>query len=431
MEINLIFKNKKLETGMLIKDYITKREKLRSVKAWALAIILLASSLSPLTVFVGSASAAQITARSVGISTSKASATATYTYTYTLATAGNVGSISFQACTTPLGSCVSPGGTINMNAGATSIVSGWAAGVFTRNAAAAATLCTSAVNMLCTARASAVSDTATAKVMTASSQVNPTAVGSYFVRITTYSDTAWVTAVDSGTVAYSVASQLTVNARVQEVLNFCVGTTAVNDATTTPGADCSAISGNTVDIGVLDTTVVNISPVATNGGNSTNGVAMLRTNAQSGATVQYYAEQDTSSGQLKVAGATCAGTLTDQCINSAGATITAFVAGTEKFGMTIAGVNCGSTASAYCVYASGTNNLKQSTNYIGGSSNVLYGTTPVGYAWVDTGTATTMASSTTVVDDEALILRFAATPGITTPTGAYTVTSTYIATATY
>jgi hypothetical protein len=421
---------------MALELNIVRDEKIRSLKAWLLMAILVASSLSPLTMFVGSASAAQITSRSVAITTSKAGATATYTYTYTLATAGNVGSISFQACTTPLGTCTSPGGTISLNAGSTTIVSGWAAGVFTRSAAAATTNCTAAVNMLCTARSSAVSETAASKVMTASSQVNP-AVGSYFIRITTYSDIAWVTPVDAGTVGYAVANQLTVNARVQEVLNFCVGTTTVNDATTTPGTDCTAISGSTVDIGVLDSGSVALSPVSTNGGNSFNGVAMLRTNAQSGATVSYYAEQDTSSGALKVVGAACGSTLgggstTDQCINTPSSTNgnqATLTAGTEAFGMTIAGVNCGSTASGYCTFTSGTNNLKQTAGYIGGTTT-SYGT-GTGFAWRADGTAVQIASSTTVVDDEALILRFSATPAITTPTGAYTTTSTYIATATY
>ncbi|HEX9679387.1 MAG TPA: hypothetical protein VGA08_02090, partial [Candidatus Saccharimonadales bacterium] len=53
------------------------------------------------------------------------------------------------------------------------------------------------------------------------------------------------------------------------------------------------------------------------------------------------------------------------------------------------------------------------------------------WAWDETGTADRIATSTTVVDDEMLILRFAATSAITTPTGTYTVVSTYIATPTF
>ncbi len=375
----------------------------------------------------------QLTARSVTIGTSKASATNTYTYAFTTPTTTNIGSIMFEACTTPLSTCTSPGGTINMNVGATTLGSGWtSANVFTRNGTGAGT-CTAAANVLCTARAVNASETAGARTMTASLQVNPTAVGSYFIRITTFSDTGWTTSVDTGVVAYAVASQLTITARIQEILNFCVGTTSVNDSTTTPGGDCTAISGTTLDLGVLDSSSINISPISTNGGSNTNGVVMVRTNAQSGVVIQYFSEQDTSSGFFKVAGASCSGTsTTDQCINST-TTQAAFSAGTENFGMTIAAVNCVSTTSYTCLFTSGSYNLARNTNYDGTGGNT-YGTSG-GFAWNDTVTPTTIASSAAssvkVVDDEALILRFAATPSITTPTGAYTVTSTYIATATY
>jgi hypothetical protein len=403
-----------------------------------LLVVIVAGLIMPLFQPAQTTSAAQITSRSVAIGTSKASATSTYTYTFTLATAGNVGSLAFQACTTPLGTCTSPGGTVNINAGTTTIGAGWAAGAFTRNNAAAATLCTSAVNMLCTARSSPVSETAASKVMTVTSQVNPTAVGSYYIRITTFSDIAWVTAVDSGVVAFTVNSQLTINARIQELLTFCVGTTAVDDAITSPGADCSAISGNTVDIGILDPAVINITPVSTNGGTNTNGVAMVRTNVTVGVVVSYFSELNTSSGTFKVAGATCgttsisAGSRIDQCIND-NATQTVFAASTEAFGMTIAGTNCASTSAYSCAYASNTNNLKPTGQYIGAALNA-YGTTN-GFAWDDTGAtqpiATSAGSTIKAVDDEALILKFAATPSITTPQGAYTVTATYIATATF
>lgn len=378
-----------------------------------------------------SASAAQLTSRSVTITTSKISQSGvTYTYGFTIPTAGAVQSISFHACTTPLGACTTPGGTVNMNAGTEASRSGWSsATTFTRDGTGAGS-CTAAANVLCLTRTSATSESG-AKTLGWNTQTNPTAVASYFIRVVTYSDTAWATPVDSGVVAYAIVNQLTVNARIQEVLNFCVGTTAIDNATSTPGADCSAISGTTVDIGVLDSTLINVSPVNTNGGSNTNGIAMVRTNAQSGVTVSYFAEQETSSGALKVVGQTCSGSsTTDQCINSS-ATQATFTAGTEAFGMTVAGTNCGSTdpASYSCAYASGTNKLDPTGQYIGAAANA-YGTTN-GFAWQTSGATTQIASSSTVVDDEALILKFAATPQITTPTGAYTVVSTYIATATY
>jgi len=404
---------------------------------WIQIVILVATLSALLTLFTNSASAAQLTARSVTITTSKLSASSvTYTYGFTTPATTNIGSIALQACTTPLGTCTSPGGTITMNAGTEASRSGWTgSNTFVTGSAAG---CTPAANLLCITR-TAQSETLGARTLGWNTQTNPTAIGSYYIRITTYSDAAWVTSVDTGVVAYSITNQITVNARIAEILNFCVGTTAIDNATSTPGADCTAISGTTVDIGVLDaaTPATNTTPVSTNGGSNTNGVVMVRTNAQSGVVISYFAEQNNSSGTLKVAGAACGSTLgggvtTDQCINTPSgtdgnqATITA---GTEAFGMTIAGTNCGSTLSYSCVLTSGTNKLKAVSPYIGATAT-SYGTT-AGFAWKAGGTTVTIANSTTIVEDEALILKFAATPSITTPTGAYTVTSTYVATATY
>ncbi len=408
--------------------------KLKRSPTWLYLLFGILLTLSISLLFNNKAFAAgQLTARSVTIGTSKASTASTYTYGFTTPTTTNIGSLKFEACTTPLGTCTTPGGSINMNAGSTTLGSGWtSANAFTRDAVGAND-CASAANVLCTARASTASETAGARTFTASSQTNPTAIGAYFIRVYTYSDNTWTTNVDTGVVAYAVTSQLTVNGRIQEILNFCVGTTAVNDSTTSPAGDCTSISGTTVDIGVLDTSSINISPISTNGGSNTNGIAMVRTNAQSGVIVTYFSEQDTSSGFFKVAGAACSGTsTTDQCINST-TTQAAFSAGTENFGMTIAAVNCASTTSYTCLFTSGSYNLARNANYDGTGGNT-YGTSG-GFAWNDTITPTTIASSASssvkVVDDEALILRFASTPSITTPTGAYTVTSTYIATATY
>jgi hypothetical protein len=53
------------------------------------------------------------------------------------------------------------------------------------------------------------------------------------------------------------------------------------------------------------------------------------------------------------------------------------------------------------------------------------------FAWSNSSTATTLVSSTNVVDDEIVKLRYGARAAATTPTGSYTVTSTYIATPTF
>lgn len=263
---------------------------------------------------------------------------------------------------------------------------------------------------------------------------NATANRSFYPRIRLYSDTGTSTLVWEGAVAQSTSQTLTINARVQEILQFCVGATAIDDATTSPGAACANISGTSVDIGVIDSGAVSVTPVAAvNGGDGNNGIAMVRTNAQNGVSIQYKALLDSSSGALKVPGASCVPSSTDQCFASSGTTQNAISAGTEEFGMTIGGINCGSTVSYACAYASGTSKLKPTTDYQGAGtfgSSWSYGVSN-GYAWDDTGSADIIASSTTVVDDEAMILKFAAAAGITTPTGQYSTQADFIATPTF
>jgi len=135
--------------------------------------------------------------------------------------------------------------------------------------------------------------------------------------------------------------------------------------------------------------------------------------------------------------------LTDSCINAAGAQ-TVFTPGTESFGMTVAGINSNGTTSYACQYgdtaqslaAGNTCHMEPASGYVGQTTTGLddFGTGN-GFAWVENGTATNIASSaaSTVkqVDDEALILKFAATPSITTPFGRYAAQTDFIAVPTY
>jgi hypothetical protein len=286
---------------------------------------------------------------------------------------------------------------------------------------------------------------------------NPSGLGTFYARILTYDATAGTTGytdatpgthLDDGGVALSTAKQLTVNARVQEQLEFCVGSvnSTVNSNATAPASCSDAIftggtNDNTVDLGVVDSNAPSVSPVAAaNGGDDQNGAVMIRTNAVNGAVVTYFAEQNNGSGALKVAGAACsAPSTTDQCFNSAdgngaaGAQEADFATSAtgEKFGMT-AGKVLRPTGST-------TTNLTRSTDYDGNGTATASACVPATvdsascFTWDDTGGASpvTLANSSTVLDYEMLILNFAARAAATTPTGSYTVTSTYIATATF
>ena len=281
--------------------------------------------------------------------------------------------------------------------------------------------------------------------LTHNSAVNTT----FYVRIRAYNDASLqndTTQVFEGVVAQSTSQTLNVSARVQERLSFCVGATDVDDATSDPGADCGAISGTNVDLGVVDDNP-SISPVdADDGGNERNGIAFINTNAAAGSTVQYAALQESSSGKLKVDGTTCTNNIStiDQCFNSLNSlsTLTA-----EGFGMTVAGVNCGSNDdSGYtCDYSTGDTSLGPVGDYIGAGSYTAgtigtYVTTNDAtnqFIWDDTGTYNVIAQTspagtgTNVIDDEALILKFGARAALTTPTGLYDVDADFVATPTF
>lgn len=399
--------------------------------------ILLLAVVMPL--FLGSkAYASQLTSRSLTLSSAiPAGTSVTYTFGFTIPTATTVLGVKFQACTAAIGTCTAPSG-LSFSSRTIGSPTGFTGTSFAVDTTGAND-CTPGSSIICINRASG-TDTSGARTVPFNAITNPSTTNStFFVRITTYSADTYTTisALDSGTVAAAVTQTLTIAARIQEILNFCVGNTTVNDATTSPGADCSAIGGTTVDLGTLDASTVNTSPVVTgSGGNNTNGIAMLKTNASSGATVSYKSIQGSGSnhlGALRVSGASCnSGDVnTDQCITSAGTSQSAFAAGTESFGMSIGGVNCGSTTAYPCTFSSGTYNLQRNTEYDGLGSNT-YGTdNSNGYAWDETGTLDQIASSSGAVDDESLILVFAATPNAVTPTGSYATQGDFIAVATY
>lgn len=407
---------------------------------------------APILIVNETATALQITNRSVLISSAQASGTGvSYTFGFTTATTGTIQSLEFQACGTALGTCTAPTG-LSFSSAAASTMTGWtAATAFTAGAGAGS--CTASASIICANRTSATSETAGARTIKFTGITNQSVSAgncssaancTFFIRMTTYSDTAYATAVDTGTMASATTQLLTINAAVQEQLTFCVGSTAVDNATSAMPA-CGSL-GASLNLGTLNSANTSVSPVpsATYGGDANNGAAELSTNAVNGTTVAYDAVQQAGSGTLKVAAATCSGSVfTDQCINATGATKAAIVTGTEDFGMAVGGVNCGSVTGETCVFSTGTFGLVPTTNYncngiVGGSadtydtnSGVITGTTSCSYAWDPSGTTQTIASSSVPVGNEALILKFAATPEITTPTGAYTAKADFVATPTF
>ncbi len=443
--------------------FVKKNSLFARLSTVVITVILSCSWLLPL--MTGTASAAgQLTSRSVSISSAIPSATGvSYTFDFTLpaASTSQIQGIKFTACTTA--TATYPGGTCTAPTGMSGGGNGFTGASFTNQSGfqgatnfavdgTGANDCTASANVLCVKRTDTTSQTGgTAKTIKFGGIKNPSSVNTaFYIGITTYTTVNWTggSIVDAGTTATATVQSLTVSARVAEILNFCVGSTAIDDATTTTGADCSAISGTSVNIGTLDSSSVNISPVTINGGDSNNGVAMLRTNAANGSTVSYRAIQAGTGtnhlGTLRITGASCnAGTVnSDGCINAAGGTQTPFTAGTEDFGLTVGGVNCGSTSvvSYTCDYSTGTTNLAPDAQYIGdtytqGTTGIFGASAAKGFAWDESGNPAVIASSASSpikqVDDEALILKFAAASNIITPFGSYSVQADFIAVPTF
>jgi len=408
--------------------YELAKSKINDCSRWIVVILLVVASLTPM-IDVKKASSAQLTSRKVTMTSSKASQTGVnYTFNFTLPGTTAVQSIIFQFCTTPLGTCTHPTGMDNnFTTTSTSATQTFSeATLFTEFTSADAGDCTDHNNgtpadstQYCVIRTDTDAETAAAKAITIDSVTNPSTYASFYVRISVYSDAAFTTSVHTGVVAGSTARQLTVNGVVQENLEFCVA--AIAGTITADGdtpADCTAMgTATTLNLGVIESSAATISPTSVaNGGNETNGGVLTRTNASNGATVSYWAQQETSSGEFKVTGASCDESNTDQCFNNPGAgTQASFATSGEKFGFT-----------AYPKLHNGeTDNLTIGGNYDGD------GTAAGGFAWVDGGTVTQIASSSTVLDYELLVLRFAARAATTTPTGSYTVTTGFIATPTF
>ncbi len=400
--------------------------------------------------------AGQIALRSLAIDSAIPSDTGVgYTFTFTVVATSTVQSLKFEACTTAVNACTAPAG-LDFSAATFTSQTGWQGGTNFAVDATGANTCTPAANVLCSNRTDATNQTATSRNIIFGGITNPSTVNvSFFVRVSTFADNAYTGGAniqDYGVTASAVVQTLNATAAVAEVLNFCVGSTAANAGTATSliPADCSAVTGTSVNIGVLSTSQVNVSPVTTvNGGNDLNGLVMLRTNSTNGTTVSYDAVQAISGtnhlGTLRISGANCNGAAspngitTDGCIDNNPAPTT-LTNGNELFGMTIAGVNCESTTSYTCTFGAGNYNLVRNASYDGdgtnnatnfNDTNAVAGTTTNQYAWADDGTITQVAASSTYVDDEALILKLAATSALITPFGTYTVPIDFIAVTTY
>jgi hypothetical protein len=451
------------------------QDRLRKSSFLLIATAFALSGLMPI-LLSSKVDAAQLTSRRVTISTSEQSATGvSYAFAFTLPSTTAVQSIRFEFCTNPLGTCTKPTGMdINYTLTTLNATQTFSeATAFTEYTGADAGACDDHNNgtpanstEYCVTRTDTDAETAAAKAITIDNVTNPstTSIDDLFVRISLYSDASFGTEVHTGTVAAAITDQLTVTGRVQERLQFCVSAVADDDAadTTINGltdvAGCAALTDTSVDIGVVDNDSVSLAPVNNNTtelGEDTLGIAMINTNASAGTALTFFVDPVVA-GTSALAGEThqlysfrvygssidcnaTVATFTDQCFRSASNSGEGTVVNpaNEWFGMYVPCVDTDEGAVATPMTVSDvfdgadevTTNADDCENEdkddidANGSQNL---------GWIsETGTTESLATSSNVLDDAIVKLSFGAAAAGTTPTGTYTVVTTYIATPTF
>lgn len=351
----------------------------------------------------------QPTNRYVMMDNSKGAATGvSYEVGFTLATTGNVQGVVVDFCTSPIigTACTKPSGfsvgtpTVATTGGNnTGLGAGWTAASNNTNRTLSIT----------NGSGGSISSGTNIK-FTLSTATNPTADDTaFYARVFTFPTTANVTtwlsttdgsatanAVDAGGVAMSTASQISLTAKVQEQISFCVFKTSCGTAPSVNLGDTNGIlssSGPYVD---ADTTYT------------------ISTNASSGAMVRL-------KGALPTSGV--------NTLTSIGTTATASSAGTTQFGLcTWQSAGSGLTPQAPYNHAScNTTTTTAGTGSTGGngSAQFAFDTTPAASSYGDDLALKAAGASSTGK------IAFIGNIAVTQPAGVYLSTYTLIATGTY
>jgi hypothetical protein len=354
-----------------------RRNKLVNIVSLRTGILAFLLVVAPFFI-IPEAHAAQITGRSIGLSSSAGAATGVTYFLGSSAlptTATAVKSVGVQFCTSLIGTCTAPTGMVTTSSTLSSQPTGLGATTgWTVNNGTAGSL-------RITGNAGGTLPSSTVSI-TWANVTNPTANNtSFYAIITTYSDAAWTTPVDTGSVSLSTATQLQVALTVSEVLVFCTGTSIT-------GTNCATAAGSTVAMG-------SASPSVTASGTS---IMAASTNAGGGYSV-------TVSGTTLTNG----GNTVSALAANAGSTV-----GTKQFGMNLVA----NTTPAVGTAVSGTGTGAAATNYNTANS----------YRFV---TGDVVASATIPTNGNAFTVSYIANVDGLTPPGSYTTNLTYVATANF
>ncbi|MEK7152596.1 MAG: hypothetical protein AAB834_01505 [Patescibacteria group bacterium] len=378
--------------------------------AWAATDVL---------IFIQHASAAQLTARKVTLTSSANGSIATGAalsgtngsktrHTFDFTTSGaSVGSIEFLYCTTPLPgtTCTAPTG---MDASTVTTVGGTSATGWTLGTAGDAPTA-SRIRITHTAGAIATVNFAfgTGTGGATDHIKNPTSDNStFFVRLTTFSDTAWTTTVDQGSVANSTAQQIDITAKVQETLNFSVGAPD-SGSVPAPGGSCTAFS----DDGALPLGDVTDGTLSFTQAYDAHSYFRVSTNANGG-TIIYYSGDTLKSGAND--------------INAIGASAAASDVGAEQFGLAI------DSSDTQSGNGHSFTSLTATTPYDDGAGTITDGgTASFAFNAASLTTPIQVASASGTVTCDTGSVRYIGNISTTTPPGIYTTTISYLATPTY
>lgn len=249
----------------------------------------------------------------------------------------------------------------------------------------------------------------TPATLTLTTITNPSTTGAFFARIYTYgaADPDWTgagsgltgTVVDFGGVALSTADVISITARVQEKLTFCVSSAAMS------GNNCTG-QATPVNLTLGSGTPVVLS---TSAPDTDVAYVQITTNATNGVTVRMK-NNNSCGGLSNDNGTNCY----IEAVNSGSATAAAITGGTTgEFGM-------------YCTPDAG---LTAQAPYASGTTD--YGMDTVSGENVTTTYGSTILTSAGPIDGLNSSLTFGAQATLTTPAGIYTAQMDLIATGTF
>ncbi|HEY1063991.1 MAG TPA: hypothetical protein VGE30_01700 [Candidatus Saccharimonadales bacterium] len=239
---------------------------------------------------------------------------------------------------------------------------------------------------------------------------NPSTTGTFYARIYTYATASAANThvtdastgyLDYGGVALSTAAVITITARVQENISFCLSGVS-------PSANCGGATAPSVTLGegstpALDSTVVSKSSV----------YSQIATNASAGAVVRIRNSNSSCGGLSRDGGTTCG----IPPVGSGASSVQTMTAGTAGFGLSISSA-AGTVVSAPYSGNPASNQFGMDTTTAGSNATTTFG------SQVFTTNSLPIASTNNT-------WTFGATPSNVTPSGIYSANIVAIATGTF